>query len=54
MFFMLTQMVWGNMNAVTVFIEERRIFRHERANGYYSVAAYFFPKVTSVICHLTE
>ena len=38
MFFLLVNMVFGNLNAITVFLEERQIFRHETANGYYRVS----------------
>ena len=38
MFFLLVNMVFGNLNAMTVFLEERQIFRHESANGYYRVS----------------
>ena len=38
MFFLLVNMVFGNLNAISVFLEERQIFRHETANGYYRVS----------------
>ncbi|XP_066911923.1 broad substrate specificity ATP-binding cassette transporter ABCG2-like isoform X2 [Clytia hemisphaerica] len=44
-FLVTTNMVFSNMSAVAVFLLERRIFRHESANGYYRCSAFFISKV---------
>lgn len=44
-FLITTNMVFSNMSAVAVFLIERRIFRHESANGYYRCSSYFIAKV---------
>ncbi|RUS71402.1 hypothetical protein EGW08_020833 [Elysia chlorotica] len=48
-FFLSLTQQFINISAVSVFIAERRLFRHEISNGYYRVSAYFFSKV---ICDL--
>ncbi|XP_033108287.1 broad substrate specificity ATP-binding cassette transporter ABCG2-like isoform X2 [Anneissia japonica] len=44
-FFLIMNMIFGNLGAVEVFIRERVIFRHESASGFYRVSCYFFAKV---------
>ncbi|XP_048579774.1 broad substrate specificity ATP-binding cassette transporter ABCG2 [Nematostella vectensis] len=44
-FFIVMNMVFGNLSAVELFIKERKIFMHESAGGYYRVSAYFLAKV---------
>jgi len=48
-FFLAMNMIFGNMNAVQIFIEERNFFIHECASGYYRVSSYFLSKV---VCDL--
>ncbi|GFR92482.1 ATP-binding cassette sub-family G member 2 [Elysia marginata] len=49
LFFLSLTQQFINISAVSVFIAERRLFRHEISNGYYRVSAYFLSKV---ICDL--
>eukprot|EP00794_Sanderia_malayensis_P017425 gene17425-19169_t len=44
-FFLTMNMIFGNMNAIQIFIDERVIFIHECASGYYRVSSYFLAKV---------
>ncbi|KAI4874092.1 hypothetical protein NFI96_016337 [Prochilodus magdalenae] len=44
-FFMVINMVFGNLSAVELFISERVLFVHENASGYYRTSAYFLSKV---------
>ncbi|XP_071808531.1 broad substrate specificity ATP-binding cassette transporter ABCG2-like isoform X1 [Asterias amurensis] len=44
-FFVVTNMIFGNVSANEVFIAERTIFLHESAGGFYRVSVYFFSKV---------
>ncbi|XP_065052112.1 broad substrate specificity ATP-binding cassette transporter ABCG2-like [Rhopilema esculentum] len=44
-FFVTMNMIFGNMNAVQIFISERAFFTHECASGYYRISSYFFAKV---------
>ncbi|XP_041485060.1 broad substrate specificity ATP-binding cassette transporter ABCG2-like isoform X2 [Lytechinus variegatus] len=44
-FFLIMQMVFGNLSAVELFIRERVIFIHESASGFYRVSVYFVAKV---------
>ncbi|XP_031559327.1 broad substrate specificity ATP-binding cassette transporter ABCG2-like isoform X2 [Actinia tenebrosa] len=44
-FFIIMNMVFGNLSAVELFIKERKIFIHESAGGYYRVSVYFLAKV---------
>ncbi|KAK3753327.1 hypothetical protein QZH41_015278, partial [Actinostola sp. cb2023] len=44
-FFIVMNMVFGNLSAVELFIKERKIFIHESAGGYYQVSVYFLAKV---------
>ncbi|XP_072165159.1 broad substrate specificity ATP-binding cassette transporter ABCG2-like [Diadema setosum] len=44
-FFLTMQMVFSNLSAVEVFIQERVIFVHESASGFYRVSVYFLAKV---------
>lgn len=45
MFFLIINSCFPNISAIAVFMKERRIFRHEVANGYYRVSSYFLSKV---------
>ncbi|XP_071829137.1 broad substrate specificity ATP-binding cassette transporter ABCG2-like isoform X2 [Apostichopus japonicus] len=40
-FFLIMQQVFSNMSAVELFIQERAIFVHESASGFYQVSTYF-------------
>ncbi|XP_071501395.1 broad substrate specificity ATP-binding cassette transporter ABCG2-like [Diadema antillarum] len=44
-FFLIMQVVFQNLSAVQLFIDERVIFVHESASGFYRVSAYFLAKV---------
>ncbi|XP_070544521.1 broad substrate specificity ATP-binding cassette transporter ABCG2-like isoform X2 [Ptychodera flava] len=44
-FFIIMNMVFGNLSAVELFIQERIIFIHESVSGYYRTSAYFLAKV---------
>ncbi|XP_077999180.1 broad substrate specificity ATP-binding cassette transporter ABCG2-like [Glandiceps talaboti] len=44
-FFIIMNMVFGNLSAVELFIQERVLFLHESASGYYRVSAFFIAKV---------
>ncbi|XP_071488002.1 broad substrate specificity ATP-binding cassette transporter ABCG2-like [Diadema antillarum] len=46
MFFSCIFMIFSNMAAMELFIEERRIFIHETNSGFYRTIAYFIAKVT--------
>ncbi|KAJ8022612.1 ATP-binding cassette sub-family G member 2 [Holothuria leucospilota] len=43
-FFLIMQQIFSNMSAVELFIQERVIFVHESASGFYRVSTYFFAK----------
>nr|XP_055061981.1 broad substrate specificity ATP-binding cassette transporter ABCG2b isoform X1 [Misgurnus anguillicaudatus] len=44
-FFLIINMVFGNLSAVELFINERKIFVHENSGGYYRTSVYFLSKV---------
>ncbi|XP_038266543.1 broad substrate specificity ATP-binding cassette transporter ABCG2-like [Dermochelys coriacea] len=44
-FFLVINQVFGNLSAVELFINERKLFIHERSRGYYRTSAYFLAKV---------
>nr|XP_014428212.1 ATP-binding cassette sub-family G member 2-like [Pelodiscus sinensis] len=44
-FFLVINQVFGNLSAVELFINERRLFIHESSRGYYRTSAYFLAKV---------
>lgn len=44
-FFLVMNMIFGNLSAVELFIKERPIFIHECASGYYRISVYFLAKV---------
>ncbi|XP_056265655.1 broad substrate specificity ATP-binding cassette transporter ABCG2b [Pseudoliparis swirei] len=44
-FFLITNMVFGNLSAVELFINERAIFIHENSSGYYRTSVYFLSKI---------
>ncbi|XP_077867359.1 broad substrate specificity ATP-binding cassette transporter ABCG2-like [Saccoglossus kowalevskii] len=44
-FFIIMNMVFGNLSAIELFIQERVQFLHESASGYYRVSAFFLAKV---------
>ncbi|XP_052785141.1 broad substrate specificity ATP-binding cassette transporter ABCG2-like isoform X2 [Mya arenaria] len=46
-FFIIMNMVFGNLSAVELFIKNRAIFLHENVSGFYRVSAYF---LSTVIC----
>ncbi|KAI4895951.1 hypothetical protein NFI96_018487 [Prochilodus magdalenae] len=44
-FFLVINMVFGNLSAVELFIGERALFVHENSGGYYRTSVYFLSKV---------
>ncbi|XP_065906229.1 broad substrate specificity ATP-binding cassette transporter ABCG2-like [Dysidea avara] len=44
-FFIIMNVVFGNLSAVELFIKERPVFIHQSATGYYRVSSYFFAKI---------
>uniref|UniRef100_A0A3P9MS38 ATP-binding cassette, sub-family G (WHITE), member 2c n=1 Tax=Poecilia reticulata TaxID=8081 RepID=A0A3P9MS38_POERE len=44
-FFLIINMVFGNLSAVELFINERAIFIHENSSGYYRTSVYFLSKL---------
>ncbi|KAJ0050965.1 hypothetical protein NL108_011325 [Boleophthalmus pectinirostris] len=44
-FFLIINMVFGNLSAVELFIKERVIFIHENSSGYYRTSVYFLSKI---------
>ncbi|XP_068445183.1 broad substrate specificity ATP-binding cassette transporter ABCG2b isoform X2 [Clinocottus analis] len=44
-FFLIINMVFGNLSAVELFIVERAIFIHENSSGYYRTSVYFLSKI---------
>ncbi|KAI3353341.1 hypothetical protein L3Q82_019881, partial [Scortum barcoo] len=44
-FFLVINMVFGNLSAVELFINERAIFIHENSSGYYRTSVYFLSKI---------
>ncbi|KAL4613032.1 ATP-binding cassette sub-family G member 2-like [Arapaima gigas] len=44
-FFLIINMVFGNLSAVELFISERALFIHENSSGYYRTSVYFLSKV---------
>ncbi|CAL9700073.1 unnamed protein product [Knipowitschia caucasica] len=44
-FFLIINMVFGNLSAVELFINERAIFVHENSSGYYRTSVYFLSKM---------
>lgn len=46
-FFIIMNMVFGNLSAVELFIKNRAIFLHENVSGFYRVSAYF---ISTVLC----
>uniref|UniRef100_A0A4W4GFC5 ABC transporter domain-containing protein n=1 Tax=Electrophorus electricus TaxID=8005 RepID=A0A4W4GFC5_ELEEL len=44
-FFLIINMVFGNLSAVELFINERALFVHENSGGYYRTSVYFLSKV---------
>lgn len=46
-FFIIMNMVFGNLSAVELFIKNRAIFLHENVSGFYRVSSYF---LSTVIC----
>ncbi|XP_032651091.1 broad substrate specificity ATP-binding cassette transporter ABCG2-like [Chelonoidis abingdonii] len=44
-FFLVINQVFGNLSAVELFINERKLFIHESSRGYYRASAYFLAKV---------
>ncbi|XP_013866836.1 broad substrate specificity ATP-binding cassette transporter ABCG2b [Austrofundulus limnaeus] len=44
-FFLIINMVFGNLSAVELFINERVIFIHENSSGYYRTSVYFLSKI---------
>uniref|UniRef100_A0A672IFL4 ATP-binding cassette sub-family G member 2-like n=1 Tax=Salarias fasciatus TaxID=181472 RepID=A0A672IFL4_SALFA len=44
-FFLIINMVFGNLSAVELFIHERAIFIHENSSGYYRTSVYFLSKI---------
>ncbi|XP_067828425.1 broad substrate specificity ATP-binding cassette transporter ABCG2c [Heptranchias perlo] len=44
-FFLIINQVFGNLSAVEIFLQEKALFIHEKASGYYRTSAYFLSKV---------
>ncbi|KAM6971858.1 broad substrate specificity ATP-binding cassette transporter ABCG2b [Aplochiton taeniatus] len=44
-FFLVINMVFGNLSAVELFINERALFIHENSSGYYRTSVYFLSKM---------
>eukprot|EP00118_Oscarella_pearsei_P017736 m.178411 g.178411 ORF g.178411 m.178411 type:complete len:412 (+) comp39173_c0_seq32:997-2232(+) len=44
-FFIIINLVFGNLGSIEVFMAERPIFRHESASGYYHILSYFLARV---------
>ncbi|XP_032868649.1 broad substrate specificity ATP-binding cassette transporter ABCG2-like isoform X2 [Amblyraja radiata] len=44
-FFIIINQMFGNLSAVEIFIQEKVLFIHENASGYYRTSAYFLSKV---------
>eukprot|EP01006_Ploeotia_vitrea_P022963 TRINITY_DN55409_c0_g1_i2.p1 TRINITY_DN55409_c0_g1~~TRINITY_DN55409_c0_g1_i2.p1 ORF type:complete len:635 (+),score=62.75 TRINITY_DN55409_c0_g1_i2:77-1981(+) len=44
-FFIIMNMVFGNMGAVEIFLKERTVFIHERSSSYYRVFSYLVAKI---------
>lgn len=44
-FFLVINMVFGNLSAVELFVSERALFIHENSSGFYRTSAYFLSKV---------
>ncbi|XP_078284434.1 broad substrate specificity ATP-binding cassette transporter ABCG2-like [Rhinoraja longicauda] len=44
-FFIIINQIFGNLSAVEIFIQEKALFIHENASGYYRTSAYFLSKV---------
>uniref|UniRef100_A0A6Q2X8C5 ABC transporter domain-containing protein n=1 Tax=Esox lucius TaxID=8010 RepID=A0A6Q2X8C5_ESOLU len=44
-FFLIINMVFGNLSAVELFINERALFIHENSSGFYRTSVYFLSKV---------
>ncbi|XP_036403155.1 broad substrate specificity ATP-binding cassette transporter ABCG2c [Megalops cyprinoides] len=44
-FFLVINMVFGNLSAVELFISERALFIHENSSGYYRTSVFFLSKV---------
>ncbi|NP_001034728.2 broad substrate specificity ATP-binding cassette transporter ABCG2c [Danio rerio] len=44
-FFLVINMVFGNLSAVELFVSERELFIHENSSGFYRTSAYFLSKV---------
>lgn len=46
-FFIIMNMVFGNLSAVELFIKNRAIFLHENVSGFYRVSAYY---ISTILC----
>ncbi|KAK6301162.1 hypothetical protein J4Q44_G00292600 [Coregonus suidteri] len=44
-FFLIINMVFGNLSAVELFINESALFIHENSSGYYRTSVYFLSKI---------
>ncbi|KAF6030215.1 hypothetical protein EB796_011486 [Bugula neritina] len=44
-FFMIMNMIFGNLSGIDLFINERKIFIHENISGFYRVSSYFLAKL---------
>jgi ATP-binding cassette subfamily G (WHITE) protein 2 len=44
-FFIIMNQIFGNMNAVELFISQKPLFIHENASGFYRVSVYFLAKI---------
>ncbi|KAF7663306.1 hypothetical protein LDENG_00213550 [Lucifuga dentata] len=44
-FFLIINMVFGNLSAIELFINERAIFVHENSSGYYRTSVFFLSKI---------
>lgn len=48
-FFMIMSMIFSNLGALEIMVNERVLFLHQKANGYYSTGPYF---LAAVLCDL--
>jgi ATP-binding cassette subfamily G (WHITE) protein 2 len=44
-FFIIINLVFGNMGTIELFMAERTLYRHEASSGYYHIWAYFLARV---------
>jgi ATP-binding cassette subfamily G (WHITE) protein 2 len=52
LFLILMTLIFTNMPSVEIFVAQRALFRHESANGYYRVSAYFISRLLGEVVPL--